>query len=103
MSLLDVGARCAACSLVDFLPFTCPGCSQVFCREHVQGHDCASQPQAEAEAGPSRKRLRGTCAYGECKEETIESVGGLEAALEEEGEGIAREVRCTCGGAFCIK
>jgi hypothetical protein len=87
MSLLDVGARCAACSLVDFLPFTCPGCSQVFCREHVQGHDCASQPQAEAEAGPSRKRLRGTCAYGECKEE----------------EGIAREVRCTCGGAFCIK
>ncbi|BEJ14719.1 hypothetical protein CspHIS471_0404860 [Cutaneotrichosporon sp. HIS471] len=97
MSLLDVGTGCATCALADFLPFTCPGCERVFCREHVQGHDC-SQPQIQA--GPSRKRLRGTCAFGECKEETIESVGGLEGAAE---DNVARQVRCVCGGAFCVK
>ncbi|CAK9786882.1 hypothetical protein CC85DRAFT_331550 [Cutaneotrichosporon oleaginosum] len=96
MSLLDIGARCHACALVDFLPFSCPGCSKVFCREHVQTHDCPTPAAARPEW---RKRLRGICAYGGCDEETIESIGGLEGSADD----VAREVRCTCGNAYCVK
>ncbi|KAL2651920.1 hypothetical protein R1flu_020048 [Riccia fluitans] len=40
----DLGKHCAVpeCSLVDFLPFTCDGCEQVFCLEHRSygSHKC---------------------------------------------------------------
>ncbi|KAL3699956.1 hypothetical protein R1sor_017978 [Riccia sorocarpa] len=40
----DLGKHCAVreCSLVDFLPFTCDGCKQVFCLEHRSygSHKC---------------------------------------------------------------
>lgn len=100
MSLLNVGTRCHTCALVDFLPLTCPSCAHVFCRDHAQRHECVPNTQLEEAAGPSRKRLRGTCAYGECQEETLESVGGFEGQAE---DNVAREVRCVCGSAFCIK
>jgi hypothetical protein len=32
MSMLDIGARCASCALVDFLPTTCPHCGLIYCR-----------------------------------------------------------------------
>ncbi|TXT13126.1 hypothetical protein VHUM_01527 [Vanrija humicola] len=98
MSLLDIGAQCYACTLIDFLPFPCPTCSHTFCANHIHGHGCASPDRAP---GPSVKRRRGVCARPACENETIESVGGLEVGLE--GEGIAREVRCPgCAEAFCI-
>lgn len=98
MSLLDVGSRCQECTLVDFLPFTCPSCSFVFCRAHVQSHACPAAQSAQP-GEPSRKRVKGTCAFASCQEETLESVGGFETSEE---ESIARQVRCVCGGAFCI-
>ncbi|KAL1407312.1 hypothetical protein Q8F55_006734 [Vanrija albida] len=98
MSLLDVGGQCYACTLIDFLPFTCPSCTHVFCANHIHGHGCVSP---DAPAGPSVKRRRGVCARGGCENETIESIGGLEEGLD--GVGIAREVRCAgCADAFCI-
>jgi hypothetical protein len=102
MSLLDVGTKCAACGVVDFLPFSCSGCSGVFCREHVQEHPCSGQPTATA-TDSARKRIRGTCAARGCTTETIESIGGYEGSYTDGGgEGIARSVRCVCGGAFCV-
>lgn len=99
MSLLDVGAQCYACTLIDFLPFPCPTCSHTFCANHIHGHGCASPDRP---AGPSVKRRRGVCARQACENETIESIGGLEKGLD--GEGIARQVRCPgCAEAFCIR
>ncbi|CAM6099747.1 unnamed protein product [Calypogeia fissa] len=46
----DLGKHCAVreCSLVDFLPFTCDACKQVFCLEHrtYGNHSC---PKANAQ------------------------------------------------------
>ena len=54
--LLVVGEHCSAqqCNQVDFLPFRCAGCANVFCLEHrsVVAHDCphagASQSAGKA-------------------------------------------------------
>lgn len=103
MSLLDVGKSCAECSTVDFLPFTCPLCSKILCRAHVQAHGCVDDTEDginSAPAGPSSFRRKTSCEVAKCDRPSIEAIGGKEG--DELGEGIAREVRCRgCGGAYC--
>lgn len=44
--LMGVGSHCThpECNQLDFLPFKCSGCSQVFCGEHrsCSSHNCSS-------------------------------------------------------------
>ncbi|KAL5466983.1 hypothetical protein EMCRGX_G031148 [Ephydatia muelleri] len=54
---LNVGEQCtfALCKRLDFLPFLCDGCGQVFCKEHrtQDSHSCthiAHPPKIQAEA-----------------------------------------------------
>lgn len=108
MATLHIGAQCATCKLVDFLPFICPHCSATFCGDHVHHHTCAdSSIDSGPIAGSSRHRVRGTCPTRGCNAETIESLGGYEDEPVDGGrvseEKIAREVRCTgCLQAFCL-
>lgn len=48
MDLDGVGARCAlsTCRMLDYLPFRCASCSQLFCAEHQTpaAHTCAAAP-----------------------------------------------------------
>lgn len=70
----DVGARCAepSCGQQTFLPFTCNGCSGLFCEEHVHysAHGCSATPAAvepsrePSAAAPESKR----CAVKGCQE-----------------------------------
>ncbi|ORX34028.1 hypothetical protein BD324DRAFT_638092 [Kockovaella imperatae] len=102
MTTLDIGQQCSSCTLIDFLPFTCPTCSLVFCKSHIQTHPC------HAVAGPSRNPPKtfqvigpGRCERDGCDKPTIEAIGGV-GSEHAAGEGIARQVRCNaCGGAFC--
>ena len=46
--LLDIGKHCNKCQKLDFLPFTCDFCRQVFCEDHRTqiAHQCTvERPQ----------------------------------------------------------
>ncbi|XP_070575815.1 AN1-type zinc finger protein 1-like [Ptychodera flava] len=47
MAELDVGKHCSVntCKQLDFLPFTCNGCSRIFCLEHhsLGSHSCTQE------------------------------------------------------------
>lgn len=44
MEFPNLGQQCSLqnCSQLDFLPFTCTNCQQIFCKEHyiTSAHDC---------------------------------------------------------------
>lgn len=44
MEFPELGQRCSLqdCKQLDFLPFTCANCQQVFCKNHyiTSAHDC---------------------------------------------------------------
>ncbi|GAA5797948.1 hypothetical protein HPULCUR_003346 [Helicostylum pulchrum] len=46
MEFPDLGKKCTAnaCSVYDFLPYTCVNCKKIFCQDHfkLQAHDCPS-------------------------------------------------------------
>eukprot|EP00518_Triparma_eleuthera_P012045 CAMPEP_0182478256 /NCGR_PEP_ID=MMETSP1319-20130603/32220_1 /TAXON_ID=172717 /ORGANISM="Bolidomonas pacifica, Strain RCC208" /LENGTH=173 /DNA_ID=CAMNT_0024679575 /DNA_START=55 /DNA_END=577 /DNA_ORIENTATION=+ len=48
---MKIGAHCAdpTCNQLDFLPWRCRGCSELFCAEHNAAHSCAQTAQLEAE------------------------------------------------------
>ncbi|KAF9430414.1 zinc finger, AN1-type domain [Podila epigama] len=50
MELPSIGKHCsdATCSQLDFLPFTCPYCKQIFCQDHwrLEGHVCPKKDEA---------------------------------------------------------
>ncbi|KAF9388518.1 zinc finger, AN1-type domain [Podila verticillata] len=50
MELPSIGKHCsdATCSQLDFLPFTCPYCKQIFCQDHwrLEGHNCPKKDEA---------------------------------------------------------
>ncbi|OWZ34169.1 hypothetical protein C356_05300 [Cryptococcus neoformans c45] len=102
MSLLAPGTRCSSCTLVDFLPLLCPSCDLPFCPNHIYIHQpCSSLGSTSYDVTVGKlDRGKKTCEKEGCERETIESVAGVSG--RDEGEGIAREVRCEgCGGAFC--
>jgi hypothetical protein len=121
MSLLAVGARCAVCPLVDFLPFTCPSCAQTYCTDHIHSHTCPGGVDVRSKVGLSRQgewARQARCPMKGCERVTIEAIGGVEVdkpsssrtqegRLVNEGQGegnVAREVRCPgCGVAFCVR
>lgn len=41
--LLQIGDHCSFCNDLDFLPFTCDGCGNIFCQNHRKpdGHNCS--------------------------------------------------------------
>lgn len=45
-SLMDIGRHCHQCRQIDFLPFTCSFCKQVYCKDHQkpERHACAAVP-----------------------------------------------------------
>jgi hypothetical protein len=103
MSVLDVGARCSSCDLVDFLPISCNHCSLIYCKNHIATHGCVeiSIRESYPEAGPSSFARKTRCDVKGCTNPTIESIGGFQADSTEE-ETLVKRVRClTCGGAFC--
>jgi len=103
MSVLDVGARCSSCDLVDFLPISCNHCSLIYCKNHIATHGCVeiSTRESYPEAGPSSFARKTRCDVKGCTNPTIESIGGFQANSTEE-ETLVKRVRClTCGGAFC--
>lgn len=102
MSLLAPGTRCSSCTLVDFLPLLCPSCDLPFCPNHIYIHQpCSSLGSTSYDVAVGKlDRGKKTCEKEGCERETIESVAGVPG--RDEGEGIAREVKCEgCGGAFC--
>ncbi|WVW78264.1 hypothetical protein I302_100217 [Kwoniella bestiolae CBS 10118] len=107
MSLLSPGQRCTLCSIVDFLPLTCPSCDQVYCKDHIQSslHTCTqtSLDGTTSTDKPGRlDRGKTICEVRGCERESIESIAGFVG--RDVGEGIAKEVRCGgCGGAFCVE
>ncbi|KAG0332881.1 zinc finger, AN1-type domain [Podila horticola] len=50
MELPSIGKHCsdATCSQLDFLPFTCPYCKQIYCQDHwrLEGHTCPKKDEA---------------------------------------------------------
>lgn len=43
---MDIGKHCHECRHLDFLPFTCNKCGELFCGEHRLEHTCVRAPQA---------------------------------------------------------
>lgn len=103
MSLLDIGSRCAFCATVDFLPVSCPTCSQTFCRAHLHSHSCNSSSSLPSQqAGTSCFGTKAKCERKDCDRPRIEAIAGIESEPEVDDAGIAKQVRCPgCGGAFC--
>ncbi|KAI7830190.1 hypothetical protein BC939DRAFT_439803 [Gamsiella multidivaricata] len=50
MELPSIGKHCshATCSQLDFLPYTCPYCKQIFCQDHwkLEDHTCPNKGDA---------------------------------------------------------
>lgn len=51
----DVGLHCSICNTLDFLPFRCPHCDAIFCKQHasrvaVDAHNCPNSASVDAHA-----------------------------------------------------
>lgn len=69
MAEFNIGMHCSIkdCNKLDFLPFECEGCSQVFCLEHKSRtvHDC-SNTNFESKTVVVNKQKH-TCSYQDCE------------------------------------
>ncbi|ODV80385.1 uncharacterized protein CANTADRAFT_49939 [Suhomyces tanzawaensis NRRL Y-17324] len=47
--IIDIGKNCSKCNQLDFLPFQCEFCNQVFCSNHrtLDQHDCKGKAKFE--------------------------------------------------------
>ncbi|KAG8441890.1 hypothetical protein GDO86_010899 [Hymenochirus boettgeri] len=74
MAELDIGQHCSAehCGQLDFLPFQCDACSQVFCLEHrsKESHSC-SQVASSASGRKSEESTIYLCMYEGCSEKEL--------------------------------
>lgn len=87
---MEVGHHCSfkPCSRLDFLPFTCDGCKEIFCQEHnsPDDHSCDSVMKTGSEATPKSGTESATmCSVPECGK-----VGIVEVFCD------------NCGRVFCL-
>ncbi|XP_065186322.1 AN1-type zinc finger protein 1-like isoform X2 [Sycon ciliatum] len=81
MAELNIGQQCfeRTCHQLDFLPITCPGCQQVFCRQHSQpsSHDCPAKDGrqlATPSEVPSADSVQTSCDIAECSRHDLVAV-----------------------------
>ncbi|KZT57022.1 hypothetical protein CALCODRAFT_295452 [Calocera cornea HHB12733] len=92
------GTLCSypSCHLHDFLPIPCPGCHQLFCRDHALPHEhgCASLATLST-ANASQYVAARRCDLSGCSQKAM--LGNIHA------EGEDAVVKCqACKGAFCV-
>jgi len=75
----EIGARCTACGLVDFLPITCTACGNVLCKEHIHNHQCAAPVPTPVPMDPSQKLSR--CALEGCEKPSLDSLSSATSVL----------------------
>lgn len=72
MEFPDTGQRCTIsdCKLLDFLPFTCSHCNDVFCKDHfhVISHKCSKFVDNIADG--TERLTHFVCTQNECKEKS---------------------------------
>jgi len=95
-----IGKHCTFCRRLDFLPFTCGQCNEVFCLDHraLFAHSCKETSSAPGPDKPPAKAPRDTKIYQTCHrddcDQKISSAGEL---------GTKPRVTCPkCHRAFCL-
>ena len=48
---MDIGKHCHYCKQLDFLPFTCPKCNEIFCGDHRLDHSCKQLSKNDSRNG----------------------------------------------------
>ncbi|XP_039255569.2 AN1-type zinc finger protein 1-like [Styela clava] len=92
MAELNIGKQCSLlqCQRLDFLPFECDGCSQIFCLDHKgrTAHSCSDVNYIKE--GSSLTRVTPLRSYS--------------CSLEECNQSDLVQVECNlCGKHFCLK
>ena len=84
MDFQDIGAHCSFCNKRDYLPFTCNGCSKIFCLKHktTSSHNCSSPPALSTKLnnnnnnnvksqgyrlGGEKRAVKSNCSHPKCK------------------------------------
>ena len=76
MEFSDIGRRCEACGIQDYLPFRCDSCNRYYCLAHKDHneHECVNNPYTKANKVVSSDKNESRvykCNYPNCKSRSV--------------------------------
>ncbi|XP_074646519.1 AN1-type zinc finger protein 1-like [Tubulanus polymorphus] len=78
MAEMNIGSHCAfeSCKQIDFLPFKCSWCSQLFCKVHrtVENHLCSEYVENKADIQPFEGTKSYPCASAGCEKRELTQI-----------------------------